>query len=469
VVCFVPKGRQAVTVMTMRSATWALLLSACTTGISVPHPDGDGGTSTGGGSQSGTGGSGGGSGSTGGGAASSATYACDVGPIVNARCLDCHSSPPRFGAPMSLVTYADTQADSAQYPGQKIYQRMAARVADPRLPMPQPPNAPLTAEQIAAIQGWAGAGAPQGDATTCAVPDGGTGDAGVPDSGYFDTPGCDPGDTMLPVVAPMTDIPQQSDYYECFAQTVSLPAKRHAIKIDKVIDNAQVLHHVVLFRDTAKSSPAVQLGCGIHTTWQALYAWGPGAGPMIPPPDVGLPINDGDQLVIQIHYNNPTSVMGKDSSGAYLCLTDQLRANEAGVLAIGPTQFHLPPNCPAVSVQGTCNNFLNTTYNVFTVWPHMHVRGRAMLTTLQHAGSADQVVTDRPNYYFGSQTLETANFQFQHGDNLINKCTWDTTGASGPVSFGEATSDEMCFNFLYLYPPPPVAFCPETSSTPVCN
>jgi hypothetical protein len=460
--------------MTLRLSLFVVLLAACTNNP-VSGGGGGGAAAMGGGSSggsSGTGGSGStggssGTGGSGGGAVDPGVFPCDVGGIVSSRCLDCHSDPPRFGAPMPLVTWADTHADSAAYPGQKIYQRMAARVADPRLPMPQPPNAPLTPAQILIMQNWADAGAPQGDAgTTCMTT---MDDGGVPDSGYQTTPGCAPGDTMLNVVAPMTDIPQKTDYYECFAQTVSLPSKRHAIKIDKVIDNAQVLHHVVLFRDTLKQSQPVELGCGIHTSWQALYAWGPGAGPMIPPANVGLPINDGDQLVIQIHYNNPTSVMGQDSSGAYLCLTDQLRTNEAGVLAIGPTQFSLPPNCPAVSVSGNCTNILNTTYNVFTVWPHMHVRGRAMETVLQHSGSADLNVTDRPNYSFGSQFLEMANFQFQHNDTLVNTCTWDTTGAPGNVNFGEATTDEMCFNFLYMYPVPPVAFCPGTKTSPVCN
>ncbi len=443
-----------------------LVCAACKGPGTVPNPTGGGSAGTGGGS-TGSGGSGGsGGGSTTG--ADAGSYACDVAPIVNTRCLDCHSNPPKFGAPMPIVTYADTQADSVQYPGQKIYERMAARIADPRLPMPQPPNAALSSDQIALIQGWAAAGAPQGDATACVAVDGGVMlDAGT----YDDVPSCDPGDMMLRVTAPATAIPQKSDYYECFAQTVSLSSQMQAIKIDKVIDNAQVLHHVVLFRDTAKASQAVELGCGIHTTWQALYAWGPGAGPMIPPADVGLPINDGDQLVIQIHYNNPTSVMGNDSSGAYMCLTSDLRPKQAGVLAIGPTNFSLPPNCAGVSESGTCPNITSTDYNVFTAWPHMHVRGRAMMTTLQHSGSPDQLVTNRPNYSFGSQYLETTSFVFAHGDTLINDCTWDTTGATGSVDFGESTTDEMCFNFLYMWPAPPVAFCPSaaTPKNPVCN
>src|SRR5438874_983844 len=81
------------------------------------------------------------------------------------------------------------------------------------------------------------------------VAGGGGGGAG----GGVEPPGCPAGSTKIDVVAPMFDIPQKSDFYQCFAQTVTLPGKEHAFKIDKVIDDARVLHHVVLFRDLAKN------------------------------------------------------------------------------------------------------------------------------------------------------------------------------------------------------------------------
>jgi hypothetical protein len=456
-----------------RSFVFAVLcLAACADTVGVGDPGGGAGGAGGSVGAGGGGGAatGGGSATAGGsgGSAGTGTLPCDVGAILQGTCSECHQSPPLFGAPMPLLTWADTHADSAQFPGQKIYQRMAVRVTATTSPMPQPPRT-LTQQQISTITAWAAAGAPVGAGTCGAGGGGGSGGGGASaggaggngGSGGAAGSGCAANETRIDVTAPMFAFPQQSDFYQCFAKTISLPAKRHAMKIDKVIDDAQVLHHVVLFRDTGKNSPAQIPNCGFQADWQALYAWAPGAGPMVPPTGVGIPINDGDQLVIQIHYNNPTSLVGHDSSGAYLCVTDQLQPNEAGVLAIGPTQLSLPPNCPATSAQGTCTNVLGTTYNVFTVWPHMHRMGRAMTTTLQHSGAADVVVTNRPNYDFNSQYLEAMTFQFRSGDTLVNRCTWNTSGATGTVHWGEATSDEMCFNFLYLYPVPPVAFCPS--------
>jgi len=420
---------------------------------------GGGATGTGGGA-TGTGGgatgTGGGTQGTGGGFAGDAgSFGCDIQPVLSARCQDCHSNPTKFGAPMPLVTYQDTQAVSPTYPGQKMFQRMALRVADTVAPMPQAPNPRLAAHEIAGFQSWAAAGAPMG---TCELPDAGLMDAGMPsDAGPDD---CPPGTTELKIVAPAFTIPAQTDFYQCFATTISLPGKRHAVKVTKVIDDARVLHHMVLFRDLGKNAPATKANCGIEADWSVLYAWAPGAGPMEPPSDVGMPLNNGDQMVIQIHYNNSGNVMGVDSSGAKICLSSTLRPKEGGVLAIGPQSFTLPPNCPKAEAEGTCENysFLNTTYNVFTVWPHMHLRGTALTST-----NGNTVVTDRPNYSFNAQYLEKANFQFKPGDKIKTKCRWNTVGATAPVKWGEDTAEEMCFNFLYVWPAPPVAYCPSST------
>ncbi len=429
-----------------QSAVFFVLISSCSGSLTGPVDGGSGGSATGGGSGGGgsAGGAGGGFVGDGGG------FACDIQPVLNARCLDCHSNPTRFGAPMPLVTYADTQAQSVAAPTQKIFQRMAARVADETAPMPQAPNLRLTAAEIAAFQSWSAGGGLQG---SCTAPDGGTDAGSMIDGGSDD---CPPGSTELKIVAPAFTIPAQTDFYQCFATTLSLPGKRHVIKATKIIDDARVLHHMVLFRDLGKNAPAMKANCGIEADWSVLYAWAPGAGPMEPPVDVGMPLNDGDQMVIQIHYNNSSGVSGVDSSGAKLCLSDQLRAKEGGVLAVGPTSFNLPPNCPKAEAAGTCTNITNTTFNVFTVWPHMHLKGAAMKSTI---GSA--VVTDRPNYSFNAQYLEKANFQFKPGETMTTRCRWNTVGATGTTPWGETTSQEMCFNFLYVWPAPPLAYCPS--------
>jgi hypothetical protein len=460
------------------AAVILILVSACSSGSSSGAGGGAGvgGGSSGGGAGGGSGagggagvgggaaggGDGGGSGAGGGAGggftgSDAGSYACDIAPVVQKRCLDCHTNPVQFGAPMPLVTWQDTQANSARVPGQKIYQRMAARIVDAVAPMPQPPNALLSPQEITAFQNWAAAGAPQGNMASCPMPI----DAGVVDAGNPDD--CPVGTTELKITAPAFQILPAMDHYHCFSTKISLPSKEHMVMATKVIGDPRVLHHMVLFKDPTGNSPAEEAGCNFKVNSQVLYAWAPGAGPMETPSDVGIPLNNNDQLVIQIHYNNSSGIVGTDSSGAKLCLTTTLRAKEGGVLAVGPTNFSLPPNCAKASVAGDCLNFSGKDYDVFTVWPHMHVRGRALQSKI---GSS--TVTDRPNYSFGAQYLEKASFTFHKNETMNTRCTWDTTGATSAVKFGEATSEEMCFNFLYVTPVPAAPYCPTLAGQPSC-
>lgn len=394
------------------------------------------------------------------------TFACDVEPILKARCQSCHGATPSFGAPLPLATFADLAADSPQFPGQKVHQRVAVRVAQEQAPMPQAPNPRLDAAQVELLKRWSDQGAPQGSAAECQgpAPDAGSNLPPVP----AEAP-CPQGSEELLVTAPDYAVPLQADDYECWSKTVTIASgTRQVFRLDRVVDDPRVVHHVVVFRDTGKNFPAHQSGCGVESDWQVLYAWAPGAGPMEFPSDVGLPIANGDQLVVQLHYNNAAKVASTDSSGARLCLTSTPRARQAGVIGIGAWNFTLPPLCPRAQVTVDCLNPLagGANYQLFTTWPHMHLRGRQMLTTVVRNGQDVATVVDRKAYDFNSQYMESINLALAPGETLRTRCTWDTSKDLAPVGFGEGTNQEMCFNFLYMTPPPPVGFCPPSNQTP---
>lgn len=101
------------------------------------------------------------------------TWYRDVEPVVVTFCQNCHGMPLTSGAPLPLITYADVTTASPS--GAPVFERMAARVADARFPMPPSGSPALTAAQIEIIQSWANGGAPEGVAP---VRDGGPRDAG---------------------------------------------------------------------------------------------------------------------------------------------------------------------------------------------------------------------------------------------------------------------------------------------------
>ncbi len=95
---------------------------------------------------------------------------CDVADVLAKNCQSCHRSPPVGGAPMPLLSYADLTAESAISPGQKVYDRVLARMKDAARPMPI--GGMLPPDQIKIIEDWIAGGALEG---TC----GGGGDGGT--------------------------------------------------------------------------------------------------------------------------------------------------------------------------------------------------------------------------------------------------------------------------------------------------
>jgi hypothetical protein len=91
---------------------------------------------------------------------------CAVDKVLAANCRSCHGSPPTYGAPMPLVTLADLHAAAATSSSRKVYELVPERIADDIKPMPQPPNARLSAADRATLSQWAAVGAPRPDRRT---------------------------------------------------------------------------------------------------------------------------------------------------------------------------------------------------------------------------------------------------------------------------------------------------------------
>jgi uncharacterized membrane protein len=89
---------------------------------------------------------------------------CEVLTIMKARCQACHGAETAAGAPMSLVTYADFQANAVLTPGKKVYEVTQSRMHDARRPMP--PRGIRPAAELSVVDSWVAAGAPP-PATPC--------------------------------------------------------------------------------------------------------------------------------------------------------------------------------------------------------------------------------------------------------------------------------------------------------------
>jgi hypothetical protein len=85
----------------------------------------------------------------------------------------------------------------------------------------------------------------------------------------------------------------------------------------------------------------------------------------------------------------------------------------------------------------------------------MHGRGRRLKTEILRGGSASaiEMLVDEPSFDFQSQKSYPSELVIQPGDVLRTSCTYDNA-SDARVTFGEKTEDEMCFDFVTVWPAP---------------
>jgi hypothetical protein len=407
------------------------------------------------------------------------TWWQDVQPIVAAKCQLCHSSPPQYGSPMSLVTFADTRRIATT--GAAIYQAMATRVTATRAPMPPPSNVPLTTQEKDIIVRWAAIGGPEGEPPSDAgviaddgaqtpdamspAPDAAVGnDASV--SSLDGATGVDATSVDGSVTSTQVEIrmhgpgggpytlPTGHTNYVCVAASPNPTSGSvlHATRFEPILDNTRNIHHMLLFKNAARDKSAGPFSCdGFPLGWELIAGWAPGRMADDMPAGVGVLIQPGEQIILQAHYDNVTQAGTMDQSGFRLTMTDATGLLDAGMLWSGYI-FLAPLNGSMASRSGSCR--LNSSFTMFSDFPHMHQLGSRITLDVKRAGQSTWTTLavvdpwgfqDQPNV-----AIDPGQQQFSPGDTLRTTCVWDTQGQS--VSFGEASSDEMCFNFVYHYP-----------------
>jgi hypothetical protein len=167
------------------------------------------------------------------------------------------------------------------------------------------------------------------------------------------------------------------------------------------------------------------------------------------PAAAGFPEDSGTtHYVVQIHYNNVAGLSGEtDTSGMDLCATTQLRANDADVVAFGSERFSIPPHG---TLDITCSYSVGQIpqpVTVFAAMPHMHKLGT--LIASKTATGVD--LGQKDPFSFQSQAWVPVTATLGAGDVVKTRCAWNNDTDS-TVTFGEKTSDEMCYSFTMYYP-----------------
>ncbi len=390
-------------------------------------------------------------------------FPCDVKKVIEARCQSCHSRPVKFGAPMPIVTWGDTQVQTPSGGGRPVWQEMKRQVMAGRMPQQASPTGPLTPAEKATLLAWLDAGATAGSAA-CQGPatDGGAGTDTRPGMGTDAAPvaglPCTPtyrftahGATPD---APYT-VPQANDTYNCFAFKAPFTAAEQAVAWAPIIDDTRVIHHWILYAH----GTTMPTGCS-DPNRLFLTGWAPGGGVYQMPGDVGLELPDpGTWLSLEIHYNNKARFTdARDRSGVAICTTPTSRPKTAGVITLGSVNISIPAGAENHVVTSEVSAsltrlFLPVPLHVLTAGPHMHQRGTSLKTDIVR-GATTLKLADVPVWDFSNQRAyehDPDKMTINPGDTLRTTCTYKND-TSATVRYGGATENEMCFNFVMAYP-----------------
>ena len=388
------------------------------------------------------------------------TTFCDIATIVGKHCSTCHASEPQFGAPMSLMHAADWMKPSLSNSQVPVWSAVQTRIHDVAHPMPS--NEKLSTDDLAALDKWLSSSHAIGSCSDVPPEAHFTGKEGVeslpctPDVFVAATKQPSDGTTHVTQGWPVA---VQTDSYVCFG--VRLPAKkgRQLTAVAPMIGDSRLVHHMILYRE--KSSNALPPGghsCKLRSYDAVpIILWGPGAGGLVLPGDVGLDLGDDEvQFDLEVHYNNGRKLEDvADTSGFGACTTTETRPVHAQVGTVGTLFFTIPPKTGdtdgTLSLTNVCTPPIDKPTHIIASAPHMHALGRAMKTDILRANGKVDTLIDVPNYDFSDQSAHPVDFVLNEGDQIQTTCRWSNPNPD-PVVYGGTTANEMCFNFLLYYP-----------------
>ncbi|XP_022313983.1 tyramine beta-hydroxylase-like [Crassostrea virginica] len=265
---------------------------------------------------------------------------------------------------------------------------------------------------------------------------------------------------------PKTTVPSLETNYFCMTFDLPTDGDYHVIATTPVIDNVNVMHHMLLFgcdpdKQVEIDEPtSCQMGSAKCNT--LFGTWTVGSAGQCLYKEAGFRIGQKGirRVMMQVHWNNPERRSDyQDSSGMTLYFTPNLRANDAAILMIGQTYLHIPPGKDRHTESAVCNRDDTRTLfagpiHVFRALNHMHYLGREEFVELLRDDKMVTYITnettysyDRPKYVSFPQTLKILP-----GDELKTTCVFKSTNKKKTTFSGRGTNDEMCLAFLTVFP-----------------
>ncbi len=310
-----------------------------------------------------------------------------------------------------------------------------------------------------------------------------------------------------------------TDDYHCFVLDPKLDEDAFITGIDVLPGNRDVVHHVILFRvppssigaataqDSQEAGPGWTCfgGTGIDSGAQLdnapwLGAWAPGGGEQVLAGDVGIPLEAGSQVIMQVHYNllaghdpDRTTARLRLAPGdadlaplqtmllpapvelpcrnahddGPLCSRDAAVADNAerfGFAAQTANYLHLLCGGVEPGPVQHCDRKVRRPTTIRAAAGHMHLLGRKIRIEVDPGTKRARTVLDIPVWDFDDQGAKPVEpVKLRPGDTVRVTCRHDQhlrdllPAFEGQqeryVVWGEGTTDEMCLGMLMVTSP----------------
>ncbi|RDD36647.1 DBH-like monooxygenase protein 1-like protein [Trichoplax sp. H2] len=286
---------------------------------------------------------------------------------------------------------------------------------------------------------------------------------------------------------PNATIPARKTAYWCVGSKLpDLTSKHHIIKIEPIITkgNQGRVHHMIMYECPASpdwhdysadcDTENMPIALRYCRSGALVAGWAVGGEGITFPKDTGFSLGGKDDpkfTVIEMHYDNPEEKAGiVDNSGFRIYYTKQIRKYDIGVLTLGhliTATMAIPEKQSSWNITGYCPQFCtdralyNPGINIFGVFFHTHLAGIALSTRHFRNGKELPAIAVNKHYDFNYQEIVYLknNVIVSPGDSLALTCTYQTKSRPNVTVGGQATTDEMCLNYLFYYPRAPLAAC----------
>ena len=250
------------------------------------------------------------------------------------------------------------------------------------------------------------------------------------------------------------------DSYPCFAFRSPFGLTDHITAWTPIIDDERVTHHWLLYRtDTPQEREGFIGECEPSADGVLVMGWSPGGEGGQLPEGVGLEasVAPNEWLILQMHYLDASGYETtiRDRSGVDICVAATPQPVVAGIITTGDVVLEIPPRASGHVEERLCLQRTDEPIHVVAASPHMHRLGTAIETTVRRgsADAPDELVFREERFDYDLQTTYpiVPAVEIRPGDVLRTACTYDNP-TDATVRYGITIADEMCFNFLTVYP-----------------